>query len=325
MENNPPYCPEPATAAQGPERSTLARLQQALVLSAIAAAALWVIVLWPQHPRWALVGPMILVAGHAVVLALEFVIAAAINRRDPAPKASLGQWVGAWWQETRVALAVFAWRQPFRWRRLPDTDACPSAEVTPLVLVHGFVCNRGLWTPWMKALRASGIPYVSVNLEPVFGSIEDYARPIEDAVGRAERLWGKPPLLVGHSMGGLASRAWLVRQANADRVAGVVTIGSPHRGTWLARFSHVTNGRQMQPGGAWLNELERRERAARPDPYNRFVCWYSNTDNIVFPASTATLPGADNRLLPGAAHVALAFEPAVLDSVKRMALGTKKG
>ena len=30
-----------------------------------------------------------------------------------------------------------------------------------------------------------------------------------------------------------------------------------------------------------------------------FTCWYSNSDNIVFPTSVASLPGADNRLAAG--------------------------
>ena len=48
------------------------------------------------------------------------------------------------------------------------------------------------------------------------------------------------------------------------------------------------------------------------DRHALFTCWYSNCDNIVFPSSTATLPGADNRLVRGAAHVQLAFVPQVM-------------
>ena len=43
-----------------------------------------------------------------------------------------------------------------------------------------------------------------------------------------------------------------------------------------------------------------------------FVCWYSNADNIVFPAFTATLAGADSRHLDGVPHVAMAFYPTVM-------------
>lgn len=211
-----------------------------------------------------------------------------------------------------MAPKVFSWRQPFRWRALPDADVPVAPGRSAAVLVHGFVCNRGLWLPWMRALRQRGLPYTSVNLEPVFGSIDDYTAQIDDAVRRAEALTGRPPWLVCHSMGGLAARAWLAATPGAaGRVCGVVTIGTPHHGTWLARFSHMPNGRQMRVCGEWLQRLEAREaQQARPP----FVCWYSNADNIVFPATTATLAGADNRHLPGVPHVAMAFHPVVMDA-----------
>ena len=100
----------------------------------------------------------------------------------------------------------------------------------------------------------------------------------------------------------------------ADPELEIVTIGTPHHGTWLGRFSRVSNGKQMRQEGPWLTAL--REREARRWPqgtYARFTCWYSNADNIVFPTSTATLPGADNRLVQGHAHVAMAFEQEIVD------------
>ena len=44
------------------------------------------------------------------------------------------------------------------------------------------------------------------------------------------------------------------------------------------------------------------------------TCWYSNCDNIVFPAGTAMLPGADNRLVEGVAHMQMAFHPMVVQA-----------
>ena len=89
----------------------------------------------------------------------------------------------------------------------------------------------------------------------------------------------------------------------------MVTIGSPHAGTWLARFSHLPNGRQMRPGSDWLRTLQQ---SWSPEMGARFTCWYANCDNIVMPPASATLPGANNRLVQGAAHVDLAFRPEVL-------------
>ncbi|WP_247596781.1 permease [Hydrogenophaga sp. PAMC20947] len=296
--------------------SSLARMQQALVLGGVLAAGGWVAWMWGESLAWALSGALLVVLVYALVLALEFVLAAWVNRSDPAPSATLAQRLEAWWQEAREAPAVFAWRQPFQWRRLPDSEPHGGGafDGSAAVFIHGFVCNRGFWTPWMQALRQLGMPYTSVNLEPVFGSIDRGVALIETAVRQAEALGSAPPVLVCHSMGGLAARAWLASDPRAlARVEAVITIGSPHHGTWLAHFSHLTNGRQMQPGNAWLVDLAAKEQALYgASVHSRFVCWYSHTDNIVFPASTATLAGADNRHVPATAHVALGFHPRVM-------------
>jgi triacylglycerol lipase len=318
--------------------SSLARLQQLATGVSLLWALCWGLWVWPQAPWAAVLGVVLVLGGYAGVLALELVALTRVHGRDPTPRPRGAELVGAWWQETRMAPRVFAWRQPFVWRRWPDDEANVSQDVaqktaqnttkdaTPntaatsaspvgaVVFVHGFVCNRGFWHPWMRALRQRGVPYVSVNLEPVFGPIDDGVPLLEQAVRRAEALSAQPPQLVCHSMGGLVARAWLAADAaNAQRVQRVLTIGTPHHGTWLARFSHLPNGRQMRQHSPWLQALAATEARQRPQhTYGGFVCWYSNTDNVVFPASTATLPGADNRLVPGAAHVAMAFHPRVV-------------
>lgn len=292
----------------------LARLQQTLTLSLLLLAALWLAATWDQAPVLALVGILLTASGHAGVLALQFAAAWRLNRQDPAPRAGLFLVLRAWWREVGAAPRVFLWQQPWRSQAIPD--ALAPREVVPgrrgIVFIHGFVCNRGYWNPWLRRLHGSGHAYEAVNLEPVFGAIDDYVPQIEAAVQRVTAASGLPPLLVCHSMGGLAARAWLrARQADA-RVHRIVTLGTPHHGTWLARFSTVPNGRQMVPDNVWLRQLAQDEPAQRP---RLFTCYYSNCDNIVFPASTATLPGADNRLLPGVPHVAMGCEPRVMQEV----------
>ena len=285
-------------------------------MGALLLATLWVVLMWPDATTAMLTGLALLAVGHAVILGIETLAAAVVNRSDGERQAGASAWVGAWWQEVKAAPQVFAWRQPFRWRRWPDTSAPSSRASQPaVVFIHGFFCNRGFWLPWMVAFQKRGIPYTSVNLEPIFGSIDDYAPLVDEAVERATALTGQAPLLICHSMGGLAARAWLAATPGAaSRVQKIITIGTPHRGTWLARFSHLANGRQMRHDCDWQQSLVARELALHPQRNaGLFVCWYSNTDNIVFPASTATLPGADNRLVAGAAHVALAFHPRVMD------------
>jgi len=280
----------------------VARLQQCLVMGSLLAAIAWMW-WWDRSPFIAVLGLLVLTCTHATVLAIEFVATYRISGPDPVPRASAPQCVRAWLAECWIAPRVFCWYQPFRSRAVPDH--LPANGRRGVVLIHGFLCNRGFWTPWSRELRARDRAFVAVDLEPVFGSIDRYVQVIDDAIVRMTAATGQPPILIGHSMGGLAARAWL-RDFDGDRVHRIVTIGTPHRGTWLARFGRTVNGRQMRVGSEWMQRIESERASTLQVP---FTCWYSNCDNIVFPTSTATLPGADNRLAEGLAHVEMAFDP----------------
>jgi pimeloyl-ACP methyl ester carboxylesterase len=299
--------------------SALARLQQATTLFIFGCALAWLAWYWRDAPLRAAAGSVAFALAYSAVLAFEFVIVGFVSRRDSTPRPSWRELAHAWLRETTTTPGGFFWRQPFRWREVPDRLAAapPQPARRGVVFIHGFVCNRGFWTPWLRELRARDHLFIAVNLEPVFGSIDEYVPIIEQAVRRITDATGLPPVLVCHSMGGLAARAWLRAMAADARVRHVITIGSPHHGTWLARFSHLTNGRQMRQDSEWLRRLERSGDEKRNA---LFTCWYSNCDNIAFPASTGTLAGADNRLVRGTAHVDLGFHPQVMaESLARIA------
>ena len=291
----------------------MARLLQAMtLLMALGVGgtlALWL--LW-GGAWWLLPLALGLALLHLPAMALEFALQRRLNLHDEAPRASARELLGAWRAETLGAFGVFGWQMAWRWRRHPDHLPADARGRRGLILVHGFVCNRGLWNAWWPRLIAQRVPCIALNLQPVFGPIDAYVPLIEDAVRRMTEATGWRPLLVGHSMGGLAIRAWMRAHDGDARVHGVVTVGTPHHGTWLARFGLAPNAQQMRRGSAWLQALAQREPAAR---YRRFTCFYGHCDNIVFPASTATLPGADNRHLSGHAHVHLLRHPQVLQTV----------
>ncbi|MBQ0959273.1 alpha/beta fold hydrolase [Ideonella sp. 4Y11] len=258
---------------------------------------------------------LVLVA-HALWLALTMLMAWAANRGDASPPASLRQWLQAWWGEVLTAPRVFFWRQPWRTQAEPDGPDIGAPGQPGVVLLHGFFCNRALWNLWMARLRAERIAFVAPSLAPVFGSIDDAVPLLEAAVQRLEQSTGVPPLIVAHSMGGLVTRAWLRQQQADGRVRAVLTIGTPHGGTALARLAMSENGRQMQRGGGWLATLSKAEPVDRAA---RFHCIYGHCDNIVFPASTAVLPGAAEVLhLPATAHVDLVEHPASWALARRL-------
>jgi triacylglycerol lipase len=291
-----------------PRHSRLAQLLQAACIGQLALVLAWLAWRWPASPLQAVAGALAMIGVAPAALALELAIVRRVGRRAQVPQPSVAQLASAWICETANLFRTFYWRQPFRWRREPDHLDAACAGRVGVVLVHGFMCNRGFWNAWLRALRERGHAVIAVNLEPPFASIDEYLRAIDDAVARITALTRQAPVLVCHSMGGLAARAWWRGTQGRRPVARLVTIGTPHGGTWLARFSRRANGRQMQMHSAWLAQLARDEETC---PLPPATCWFSNCDNVVFPADTATLPRADNRFVPGVPHVALAFDPAV--------------
>jgi triacylglycerol lipase len=296
--------------------------------------AIW---LWPRYPYLAWACVLAPALGSAVPIATQFIALWCLNRTDPSPRASALAHLEAYVREVVAAVRVFNIWQPFR--RYSMADTAVMAAQTPgqrgVILVHGFFCNRAFWTHWMRRLQAQSRPFIALDLEPAFGSISDYAATIDHAVRRMQAATGMAPVLVGHSMGGLALRAWLAsakaqaRQARlaqgsptldaapraapegAARAHRIITIGTPHHGTWLARYSRTTNGVQMQLDSRWLSALASGE---KEEDFSNFVCFYSNCDNIVFPVSNAKLAGADNRLIVGRGHVDMADAKEVIDA-----------
>lgn len=292
----------------------LARFQRKLLLAGVLATLAWVAVAWGLgHPWIGAGGAALALFGYTLILASEFLMLACVHGDDPTPRAGAWQLLRAWFVECVVAAQVFGWRQPFRPQAVADVPGRPGMR--GIVFVHGYLCNRGLWNPWLERCAASGQPCIAVNLEPVFSELDAYVPAVEAAVSRLERETGLAPLLVCHSMGGLVARAWLAATPGAAaRVHHVVTIGTPHRGTWLAGLSRTANALHMRPACDWLCQLERREPAGLAAG---FTSIYSNADNIVMPPAAAILPGSAVRHVGGSAHVALAFHPEVMNEVWR--------
>jgi len=293
----------------------LARIQQlivAVVLATVIACAIAAFRL--DRPWWALLAPLLIAGGYAAALGLEFFWLRASYAGDSGERPRLRELLSAWKDEILIAPQVFLWRQPFRASAIPDFLPDDALGRRGVVLMHGFFCNRGLWNPWMQRLRGRGTPFVALTLEPAFGSIDRYVDAIEAAVVRLHKATGVAPVLLGHSMGGLAIRAWVARGGQAARFHRAITIGTPHRGTWIARHARTPNGREMRIDSPWLDALVRAE--ADRD-HGRFTCFWGHCDNIVFPTRAATLPGADNRHIAQTPHVAMAFHPEVIEELLR--------
>ncbi|MGD7313761.1 triacylglycerol lipase, partial [Ralstonia pseudosolanacearum] len=82
----------------------------------------------------------------------------------------------------------------------------------------------------------------------------------------------------------------------------VITLGTPHRGTAMARAGRGRNVRQMAWANPWLRELAAAETPATRERITSIFSWH---DSIVGPPGAAWLTGARHVPLSGIGHVSL--------------------
>ena len=193
-------------------------------------------------------------------------------------------------------------------------DPAPAPVETPVLLLHGVLCNAGVWVRLARYLRKRGVTGLySLSYGPPLASIETFAEQLARKIDAIMAATGAPRvIIIAHSMGGLVARAHL-RKHGTGRIAGIVTIGSPHHGSMLAWFFPGRSLAQMRPGNAWLAQLN----AERLDPALRFVSVWSWHDSMVAPQSSSELPGAVDIALAGIGHNALLGDAGVFALVRK--------
>lgn len=177
-------------------------------------------------------------------------------------------------------------------------DSPPGDE--PLLLVHGFLDTGE--TPWWDVLTGylQDIGYSSDEIYVIsLGDIPlttvdspmDYADAVEDQLKRISDVHESRVDIIAHSMGGLDSRWAIEKQGAAQYVDDLITLGTPHQGTYAAYLAYITpGGRNMIPGSEFLTELNDGRLA---DGVSYTALW-SSCDELILPDEYAKLPPLDS-------------------------------
>lgn len=167
-----------------------------------------------------------------------------------------------------------------------------------VLLQHGYVNNGAVWFFTARALEAQDYRVFTID-QPPFASIDTMGDRLAERVNEVLARTGAPRLtLVAHSMGGLICRAYL-RRHGGTRIDRLITMGSPHHGTFHAYLASGPNGSQMRPGNPWLEALATAEIGIP------FTSIYSVHDTIISPQDSSVMPGAENIELIAIGHVSM--------------------
>jgi len=171
-------------------------------------------------------------------------------------------------------------------RKARPVEAGVSDGRPPLVFVHGLGGGRGDFVPMAWYLRRKGRRRsYSMRFEGP-GDVETQARQLAEFVRNVVAVTGEAQVdVVAHSLGGVAARVAIQDHGLAPLVRRLVTMGSPHHGTYVARLGNTPITRDLRPDSALM---ERLAPTALPASVQVTSFW-SNADLVIMPPESAAL------------------------------------
>ena len=303
-----------AASVRRPDHGVWTAVSLALAYAALFAVyAAWA---WTSVGRGASAWPFVIAAPFVYLavplffVSIWFMIAWAYRADRPHDvRLGVADALQLFWHEM-VTIAGNSPRMIFyRWL-IPDPAPAPSRA--PILLLHGVLCNAGVWRPFMRWLARRGVtPVYTLSYGPPLASIESFAEQTAATIASIRAQTGADRVIVvAHSMGGLVARAYL-RRFDASAVARLITIATPHEGSVLAWLAFGQSLAQLRPGNRWLNELG----APQGENLPPIVSLWSWHDSMVAPQTSSRVDFAENVELAGIGHTALLRDREVFERV----------
>lgn len=194
---------------------------------------------------------------------------------------------------------------------------------TPVLLVPGYAEPSWYFMYGIyKDLKKQGWAVEGINLFPNFATAQEQAVKVQARIEDMKQRYGVDKIhIVAHSFGGLISRYYIQEMGGTQTVHDLVTVATPHHGTYLAHLGIGKSSFQLEPGSAFLTELNANGYAYEPVEY---MSIWSNLDEIVWPQKHAIMPESDVRYVPWTGHLTIMFSQRTYGHI-RQALQNSKG
>lgn len=127
-----------------------------------------------------------------------------------------------------------------------------------VILVHGIDDDAQKMKRMEQYLHSRGHTTLAVTLAPSSGEIgiDELALQLETVIKEKIKPAQKIDL-VGFSMGGLICRYYVQRLNGFEYTDHLITLSSPHHGTWMGYFKNNRGALQMRPHSTFLQNLNR--------------------------------------------------------------------
>jgi triacylglycerol lipase len=215
-------------------------------------------------------------------------------------------WKGILSSYLSLILTVVLYPTSF-WHRLWQPCLDPDCFRPPIVLIHGLYHNVSAWALYRRWLQRAGFSNIYLlGYSSWHQSFPALVQQLEQLLAQVrERFPGRPPVLIGHSLGGLISRACALSLEDPAHLAGVITLGAPHKGSKLAALGVGKLAKTLLYRGPLIDTLETRKSKGNIP----CVALYSPVDNMVLPnqALQTTEAGWVHQETAPISHVAMLY------------------
>lgn len=167
----------------------------------------------------------------------------------------------------------------------------PTANPQVVMLLPGFGTHPLRMRYMARQLEAAGHKAKRWGLGFNLGPTAENFEALEQRVARISQHYGKSVVLVGWSLGGIFARE--IAKRHPDRVAKVITMGSPFSGTPYA--NNAWRVYQLVTGHAVDQPPVEAQVAVKP-PVETVALW-SPRDGVISPRSARGLPGERDRAI----------------------------
>ncbi len=185
-------------------------------------------------------------------------------------------------------------------------ESLPADGHLPLVFVHGLGGGRGDFAPMAWYLRFLGRRRSYAIGFGTSGDIVSRAAELAAFIDEVIGVTGETKVdIVAHSLGGVVARVAILEHKLGKKVSHLVTLGSPHGGTYAARLGNTPVTHELRPGSPFMKHLAKR---ALPTSVKVSSCW-SNSDLVIMPPESAALPGTFQVDLSPLTHYGYLIHP----------------
>ncbi len=183
----------------------------------------------------------------------------------------------------------------------------------PILFIHGIFHNRSAFT-WMKQkLAVKGFhSFKEIDLVTSIHPVPILAEQVAASVNQLLKQYSVPEInIVAHSMGGLVARYYIQKLGGDRFIKNLITLGTPHQGAKLSRYSLLPHLRDLKPDSQLFQEL-----SALPPPQNTRVCAISGElDVIVRAKEDPWWSGVRHIHLKRVGHAGLLFSKRVTEII----------